>query len=225
MHLYNNLDKSWFTKLEKEFSKPYFLELENFIQSREKSGAIIFPSKKNIFRALNLTSFENTKVVILGQDPYHGENQAHGLSFSIQEGIKFPPSLRNIYKELSDDLNIPIPESGFLEPWAKQGVLMINAVFTVEKSNPNCHAKKGWENLTDEIIKTISEEKENVVFILWGAFAQKKIDLINTDKHLIIKTPHPSPFSARKGFFGSKPFSKTNQYLISKGLSSIKWEI
>lgn len=223
--MHNNLKESWLAELQEEFSKPYMLELEKFLEMRKSSGAKIFPKEENIFRALNLADFGSIKVVILGQDPYHGEGQAHGLSFSVQEGVKFPPSLRNIYKELSSDLEIDIPETGFLEPWAKQGVLLLNAVLTVEEANPAVHAKKGWETFTDTIIKKISDKNQNVVFILWGAYAQKKSDLIDCNKHLIIKSVHPSPLSARRGFFGSKPFSKTNDYLKSKGIEPINWEL
>ena len=199
----NTLNNKWLRVLNKEFSKPYLLELDNFLETRKAAGAIIFPKQQDIFRSLELTDFDDVKVVILGQDPYHGPNQAHGLSFSVQEGIKQPPSLKNIYKELNTDLGFDIPTTGFLEPWAKQGVLMLNAVLTVEQADPNSHANKGWETFTDKIISTISEQKENVVFILWGAYAQKKESLINSDKHKIIKSAHPSPFSARSGFFGS----------------------
>jgi len=221
----NNLSNSWLGELKDEFSKPYILELDGFLEKRKAEGAIIFPKQENIFRALDLTSFEDIKVVILGQDPYHGDNQAHGLSFSVQEGIKQPPSLKNIYKELNSDLGYHIPTTGFLEPWAKQGILMLNAVLTVEKANPNSHANKGWENFTDKVIKTIAEKRENVVFILWGAYAQKKAALIDESKHYIIQTAHPSPFSARRGFFDSKPFSKTNDYLESTNQKPIDWKI
>ena len=221
----NTLNNKWLRVLNKEFSKPYLLELDNFLETRKAEGATIFPKQQDIFRSLELTDFDDVKVVILGQDPYHGPNQAHGLSFSVQEGIKQPPSLKNIYKELNTDLGFDIPTTGFLEPWAKQGVLMLNAVLTVEQADPNSHANKGWETFTDKIISTISEQKENVVFILWGAYAQKKESLINSDKHKIIKSAHPSPFSARSGFFESKPFSKTNDYLKNTNQKAINWKI
>ncbi|MCP4355891.1 MAG: uracil-DNA glycosylase [Proteobacteria bacterium] len=220
-----NLNESWLAELKPEFNKPYMLDLNNFLRERKSEGAIIYPEDENVFRALDLMDFEDVKVVILGQDPYHGEGQAHGLSFSVQEGVKNPPSLQNIYKEFNADLELPIPTTGFLEPWAKQGVLLLNAVLTVEKSTPAAHAGKGWEIFTDNIIKTLSKSREDLVFILWGAYAQKKESLINSEKHLIIKSAHPSPFSARRGFFGSRPFSKTNNYLKSKNIAPIDWEL
>ena len=221
----NNLKNTWLRELGNEFSKPYLIELDKFLETRKAEGAVIFPKKEDIFRSLELTDFEDVKVVILGQDPYHGPYQAHGLSFSVNEGIKLPPSLKNIYKELNSDLGYDIPTTGFLEPWATQGVLMLNAVLTVEQANPNSHANKGWEEFTNTVIKTLSSNKENVVFILWGAYAQKKAELIDESKHLIIKSAHPSPFSARNGFFGSKPFSITNKYLEEKNKKPIDWQI
>lgn len=220
-----NINKTWLKELKSEFTKPYFLELEAFLKDREKNGAVIFPKQEDIFNALNYANFEDIKVVILGQDPYHGPNQAHGLSFSVQEGVKIPPSLRNIYKELSSDLNIQTPDTGYLESWAKQGVLMINAVFTVEQAKPDSHKKQGWENFTDQIIKTVAEKHNNIVFILWGGNAHKKANLIDETKHLILKDVHPSPLSASRGFFGSKPFSKTNNYLIEHKKQPINWKI
>lgn len=220
-----NIDKTWLKQLKNEFTKPYFLKLEAFLEERKNAGAIIFPKQKDIFTALNSAKFEDIKVVILGQDPYHGPNQAHGLSFSVQDGLKLPPSLKNIYKELASDIGCNIPTTGFLNSWAKQGVLMLNAVLTVEQSQPNSHANKGWEQFTDSIIKTVAEQNENIVFILWGSYAQKKAKLIDETKHLIIKDIHPSPLSAHRGFFGSKPFSKTNDYLIANGKQPINWKI
>jgi len=184
-----------------------------------------FPDKKNIFKALELTPLENVKVVILGQDPYHGEGQANGLAFSVNKDIKIPPSLKNIYKELNTDLNIEIPTHGDLTHWAKQGVLLLNSVLTVEPGRPGSHANIGWERYTDQIIKQISTEKEHIVFILWGKYAESKKYLIDESKHLTIISTHPSPFSARKGFFGSKPFSRANAFLIEKGMDPIDWEI
>lgn len=183
----------------------------------------IYPPKDYIFNALKLTSFKDTKVVIVGQDPYHGEHQAHGLSFSVQKGVKVPPSLQNIYKELYDDLGVPIRNDGDLTGWAKQGVLLLNAVLTVEKDKAASHTNWGWELLTDYIIKVLNMKEEPVVFILWGNFAKEKAKLITNPHHYIITSPHPSPFSAYSGFFGSKPFSKTNDYLVKNNLKSIDW--
>lgn len=183
----------------------------------------IYPPKDYIFNALKLTSFESTKVVIVGQDPYHGAGEAHGLSFSVQKGIKIPPSLQNIYKELESDLGIKPKDNGDLTGWAKQGVLLLNAVLTVEKDKAASHRNLGWEPLTDYIIKVLNTKKTSVVFILWGNFAKEKVKLITNPNHYIITSPHPSPFSAYSGFFGSKPFSKTNAFLESKGLTSIDW--
>lgn len=183
----------------------------------------IYPPKDHIFEALKLTSFKNTRVVIVGQDPYHGEGEAHGLSFSVQKGVKTPPSLQNIYKELYDDLGIPPKDNGDLSGWAKSGVLLLNAVLTVIKDTPASHRNLGWERLTDYIIKVLNEKEEPVVFILWGNFAKEKAHLITNPKHLIITSPHPSPFSARYGFFGSKPFSKTNEFLRRNNLEEIDW--
>lgn len=183
----------------------------------------IYPPKDYIFNALKLTSYKDTKVVIVGQDPYHGENQAHGLSFSVQKGVKVPPSLQNIYKELYDDLGVPIRDDGDLTGWAKQGVLLLNAVLTVEKDKAASHRNLGWELMTDYIIKVLNLKEEPVVFILWGNFAKEKAKLITNPHHYIITSPHPSPFSAYSGFFGSKPFSKTNDYLVKNNLKSIDW--
>jgi uracil-DNA glycosylase len=221
----NNINKTWFANLKNEFSEPYFLELDKFLAEQKKSGAVIYPPEDKIFNALNLTDFNNIKVVILGQDPYHGPNQAQGLSFSVQTGLKLPPSLKNIYKELATDIGTKPTVNGNLEPWAKQGVLLLNAVLTVEQANANAHANKGWEQFTDSIIKLVSQKHSNVVFILWGSYAQKKDKLIDESKHLIIKDAHPSPLSAYRGFFGSKPFSKTNNYLIKNNKKPIDWQI
>lgn len=185
----------------------------------------IYPKKESIFKALELTPLKDVKVVILGQDPYHGEGQANGLSFSVNKGIKLPPSLRNIYKELEQDLGIPTPTHGDLTNWSKQGVLLLNSVLTVEKGKPGSHKNMGWQEYTDGIIKQISEEKENIVFILWGKYAESKKELIDNNKHKIIISTHPSPFSARKGFFGSKPFSRTNNYLKEHNKKEIDWNI
>lgn len=213
---------NWDLILESEYQKEYFKKLIIYINKvyREK---IIFPPKNKILRALELTDYDNVKVVILGQDPYHGDKEANGLSFSVSEGVKLPPSLKNIYKELNDDLGISIPSVGTLECWAKEGVLLLNSVLTVEKDRPASHKDIGWEKFTDAIIKKINEKNTPVVFILWGNFARAKKNMITNKKHLIIESAHPSPFSARYGFFGSKPFSKTNNFLISKNLTPIDW--
>ena len=201
-----------------------FKKFLNIIKEKYNSG-IVYPPKNYVFNALKLTSYKNTKVVIVGQDPYHGENEAHGLSFSVKKGVKIPPSLQNIYKELNSDLGIEIPKYGELTKWANEGVLLLNAVLTVEKDKPASHRNIGWELLTDYIIKCLNKKEEPVVFILWGNFAKDKKKYITNPNHLVITSPHPSPFSARNGFFGSKPFSKTNNYLISKGLKPIDWSI
>ncbi len=198
---------------------------KNFIElvNHEYVTKTIYPPRNYIFNALKLTPFKDVRVVIMGQDPYHGEGEAHGLSFSVQKGIKVPPSLQNIYKELYDDLGIPPRKDGDLTGWAKEGVLLLNAVLTVEKDKPASHRNLGWERLTDYIIKLVNQKEEPVVFILWGNFAKEKQKYITNPNHYIITSPHPSPFSARYGFFGSKPFSKTNDFLKSKGLKEIKW--
>ncbi|HCC68016.1 TPA: uracil-DNA glycosylase [Patescibacteria group bacterium] len=184
-----------------------------------------YPPSDSVFRALKLTPFENIKVVILGQDPYHGKGEANGLAFSVNKNIKIPPSLKNIYKELNSDLGIKIPNHGDLSNWAKQGVLLLNSILTVEANKPASHRGIGWEEYTDEIIKKINDKKKNIVFILWGKYAQEKGKYINENKHLVIRSPHPSPFSARTGFFGSKPFSKCNMYLKENKIEEIDWEL
>lgn len=217
------INESWEKILKEEFEKAYFQNLKSFLQE-EKENFTIYPKEKLIFSAFNRTPFENVKVVLIGQDPYHGIGQANGLSFSVNDGIRKPPSLVNIFKELHTDLGLPIPESGNLEPWADQGVLLLNATLTVRASEAGSHQKKGWEIFTDKVIQKISEEKENVVFLLWGNFAQGKAELIDPNKHLILKAAHPSPL-ARGAFFGSKPFSQTNTFLKAKGLGEIDWII
>lgn len=217
-----NMAPSWKERLSAEFTKPYFQELTSFVR-QEYSAHTVFPPGKEIFRAFDKCDFDKVKVVIIGQDPYHGPGQANGLCFSVRERVKIPPSLINIYKEIKNDLGKPFPVSGELERWAEQGVLLLNATLTVRASSPGSHQKKGWEIFTDAVIKTVSDEKENVVFILWGAYAQKKGEVIDRSKHHVIMSPHPSPFSADRGFFGSKSFSKTNDYLKSKGLEAIDW--
>ena len=220
-----NIDPSWKEALAKEFEQPYFAAIKAFILAEKQKGKRVYPPGSQIFNAFNLTPFHHVKVVILGQDPYHGPGQAHGLSFSVPQGIPAPPSLVNIFKELKSDLNIDAPPHGNLESWAKQGVLLLNAVLTVNESEAASHKNAGWEKYTDAVIKTISDRKEHVVFILWGRFAQNKEALINATKHCIIKSAHPSPLSAYAGFFGSKPFSKTNEYLRANGIKEIDWKL
>ncbi len=213
---------SWKSKLESEFQKPYFDKLSQFVKE-EYQTQVIYPPGKEIFRAFDCAHFDHLKVVIIGQDPYHGPGQANGLCFSVSEGVTMPPSLKNIFKEIYSDLGKPIPKSGELERWANQGVLLLNATLTVRASAPGSHQKKGWETFTDAVIKEISDQKNNMVFLLWGAYAQKKGEIIDRNKHLVLMSAHPSPFSADRGFFGCKHFSKTNEYLKSKGLKEIDW--
>jgi uracil-DNA glycosylase len=220
------LESSWLKVLNREFDKEYMKKLKQFLVDEKKDGKTIYPKGDDIFNAFTLTPFDKVKVVILGQDPYHGFNQAHGLSFSVQNGVRFPPSLKNIFKELQTDIEgFKIPENGDLSDWAKQGVLMLNSSLTVNAGDAGSHQEKGWENFTDEVIKVLSDKKENIIFILWGKFAQEKEEFIDTTKHHIIKSKHPSPFSAYSGFFGSKPFSKTNEILKSLGSSEIDWNL
>jgi len=213
---------SWKEHLESEFGKNYFKELTAFIRE-EYEKKKVYPPPANIFRAFDLCPFEKVKVVILGQDPYHGPGQANGLCFAVKDGVAFPPSLLNIFKELRDDLGIEIPASGDLGCWAKQGVLLLNATLTVEARRAGSHQSKGWEEFTDAAIRALSEGKEHLVFILWGRYAQEKGKVIDTSKHLVIKSAHPSPLSAYGGFFGSKPFSKANEYLEWNGVPAIFW--
>lgn len=215
---------AWLDFIEKQQQQTYFKQLQLFIDQEEAAGKTIYPASKNRFNAFSLTQLNDIKVVILGQDPYHGEGQAHGLSFSVQEGTKLPPSLRNIYKELADDLQWEtLPESGDLTPWAKQGVLLLNTVLSVEKSNAGSHAKKGWEQFTDNVIQHINDQTEGVVFLLWGSYAIKKSQMIDHHKHHILTSVHPSPLSAYRGFFGCKHFSKTNELLAEQRKSTINW--
>jgi len=218
------IEESWKGELAEEFSSAYFSDLKTFLVNEKKSQKIYPPGNK-IFSAFNHTPFEKVKVVIIGQDPYHGDGQAHGLCFSVPDGIKPPPSLVNIFKEINADLGLPVPVSGNLEKWADQGVLLLNATLTVCANQPGSHQNRGWENFTDTVIKKLSEKRENVVFILWGRYAQNKETLIDKSKHFILKAAHPSPFSAYNGFFGCKHFSKTNEYLRSRGIEEIDWRI
>ncbi|MCI6277440.1 MAG: uracil-DNA glycosylase [Clostridium sp.] len=218
------LKNDWKDLLKNEFESPYYLDLRKFLISEYKSS-IIYPNMYDIFNALHYTPYSKVKVVILGQDPYHGPNQAHGLSFSVKPGVPAPPSLINIYKELHTDLNCYIPNNGYLKKWADQGVLLLNTVLTVRASEANSHRNKGWENFTNKIIELVNSKTEPVVFILWGKNAQEKQALITNPIHHIIKSVHPSPLSASRGFFGSRPFSRTNEFLKSDGLSPIDWQI
>lgn len=218
------LEEGWKKVLAEEFGTEYMKELKKKLAEEMKAGIVIYPPAKQIFNAFNLTPFNKVKVVILGQDPYHGKGQAHGLSFSVPSGIKPPPSLINIFKEIESDLNIKISKTnGNLENWAKQGVLLLNVILTVRANSPASHRDFGWEKLTNATIKTLSDKKEHIVFILWGKFAQEKESLIDIRKHFVLKAPHPSPYSANSGFFGCNHFSKTNEYLIKTGQTPIKW--
>jgi uracil-DNA glycosylase len=213
---------SWNEKLDQEFQKQYFADLTEFVRS-EYQAQTVYPPGKEIFRAFDMCGFEETRVVIIGQDPYHGPGQANGLCFSVADGVRSPPSLVNIFKEINKDLGKPIPSSGNLERWAQQGVLLLNATLTVRASSPGSHQNKGWETFTDAAIQAVSLYREHVVFMLWGSYAQKKGAVIDRTKHLVLQSPHPSPFSADRGFFGNKHFSKANEYLINNGLQPIDW--
>lgn len=219
------IEASWKNVLQNEFASDYFIHLKSILISEQKKY-IIYPPSKDIFNAFNSTPFENVKVVIIGQDPYHGKGQAHGLSFSVQDGVKFPPSLENIFKELKTDLNIPYPTNGNLSSWAKQGVLLLNASLTVRESDPNSHQNIGWQKFTDAVIQNLSEKREGIIFLLWGGFAKKKGAKIDPKKHHILTTGHPSPLSANRGYwFGNKHFSKTNELLISMKKKPIDWRV
>jgi uracil-DNA glycosylase len=224
MNLFDQIPSSWQPHLKAEFEQPYIQKLEAFLEA-ERASQQIFPPEKDVFRALELTPFDAVKVVILGQDPYHDDGQAHGLAFSVQPGVKPPPSLVNMFKELETDMGIPRPKTGFLEPWARQGVLMLNAVLTVRAHAAGSHQKQGWEKLTDAMIRAVSSKPDRVVFVLWGAYAHKKADLIDASRHTILKAVHPSPLSARNGFFGSKPFSSINAVLLEVGKTEIDWRL
>lgn len=220
-----DLPKSWLKELEGEFSKDYMKNLKSFLKSEISNGETVYPHGKNIFSAFNKTPFNKVKVVIIGQDPYHGEGQAHGLSFSVPKGIRTPPSLLNIYKEINREFGHPIPNHGNLEYWSKQGVLLLNAVLTVRANQAASHQKKGWENFTDKVVESLNQDKEGLVFLLWGSHAQKKGASIDTSKHLVLKSPHPSPLSAHRGFLGNNHFKKANEYLTSIGKEAIDWKI
>ncbi|MDC9727997.1 MAG: uracil-DNA glycosylase [Methyloprofundus sp.] len=217
------LDASWQYYLKDEFEKEYMQKLQIFLQQESEQGKVIYPEENQYFNALNLTPFKQVKVVILGQDPYHGEGQAHGLSFSVLPHTRKPPSLVNIYKELSDDLSVDIPGNGCLTHWAEQGVLLLNSVLTVEKNKAAAHQSQGWEQFTNKIIQQLNAHSEGLVFILWGGYAQKKAAFIDAEKHCVLKSVHPSPLSSYRGFFSSRPFSKTNHYLEETGKSPIQW--
>ncbi|MEJ1241737.1 uracil-DNA glycosylase [Chryseolinea sp. T2] len=216
------ISSSWKSRLADEFTKPYFQKLADFVR-QEYSTQTVYPPGKEIFRAFDECDFDQVRVVIIGQDPYHGAGQANGLCFSVREGITLPPSLLNIFKEIRADIGKPIPASGDLERWATQGVLLLNATLTVRASTPGSHQNKGWELFTDEVIRKLSTERQNIVYLLWGAYAQKKGEIIDRNNNLVLMSPHPSPFSADRGFFGCKHFSKTNAYLKAKGQEEIEW--
>jgi len=219
-----NLGNDWDKLLKDEFQKEYYLQLRQFL-IREYRTKPIYPDMYMIFEALKLTSYENAKVVILGQDPYHGKDQAHGLAFSVQQGIDIPPSLMNIYKELADDMGCYVPNNGYLVPWAKQGVLLLNTSLTVVANRANSHRNKGWENLTDAVIQVLNKKDAPVVYLLWGNNAKEKSKYLTNPKHLVLQSVHPSPLSANRGFFGCRHFSKTNRFLRENGLSEIDWQI
>ncbi len=218
------IQNDWLEAIGDEFKKPYYKELYDFVKA-EYSTTAVYPPSDDIFNALHLTALKDVKVLVLGQDPYHGANQAHGLSFSVLPGQKIPPSLRNIYQELHDDLGCYIPNNGYLEKWAKQGVLMLNTVLTVRAHKPNSHQGKGWEHFTDAIIEAVNKEERPIVYLLWGRPAQSKIPMLDNPKHLILKAPHPSPYSADRGFFGCRHFSQANEFLRANGQEPIDWQI
>ncbi|MFC4593055.1 uracil-DNA glycosylase [Sphingobium tyrosinilyticum] len=219
------LDESWRAPLREEFDRPYMQALKQFLAEEKASGKRIFPKGSEYFRALDLTPLDKVKVVILGQDPYHGEGQAHGLCFSVQPGVRTPPSLVNIYKELKSDLGLTPPRHGFLEHWAQQGVLLLNSVLTVEMGRAASHQKRGWEEFTDAIIRLVNSQAEPVVFLLWGAYAQRKAAFVDETRHLVLKAAHPSPLSAHNGFLGCRHFSKANAFLEAKGRGAVDWAL
>ena len=219
------LEESWKEALAPQFADPYMAALRQFLATEKEAGKRIFPKGSEYFRALDLTPLPKVKVVILGQDPYHGAGQAHGLCFSVRPGVRIPPSLVNIYKEMQADLGIPPAQHGFLEHWARQGVLLLNSVLTVEEGKAAAHQGRGWERFTDAVIRAVNEEGSHVVFMLWGSYAQKKAAFVDQRRHLVLKAPHPSPLSAHNGFFGSRHFSKANAYLISNGREPVDWQL
>ena len=223
--LRQNLESSWLTQLSDQFDQPYWHQLEQFLVAQLQAEKIIYPAENDVFNALNSTSYETVKVVILGQDPYHGEGQAHGLSFSVPRGQRIPPSLKNIFNELHRDLQLPFPAHGCLQSWAQQGVLLLNAVLTVEQQQAGSHAGKGWELFTDAIVARLSDSRSGLVFMLWGAYAQKKARFINQDKHCLLSSAHPSPLSAHRGFLGNQHFSKANHYLTANHQTAIRWSL
>lgn len=219
------LEGGWKSVLLPEFSKPFMTDLRTFLRQQLKAKKLIYPQPQEYFAAFNTTPFQNVKVVILGQDPYHGPGQAHGLCFSVRRGVAVPPSLVNVYKELAADVGFKIPNHGCLTSWAEQGVLLLNATLTVEAGKAGSHQRRGWEEFTDAVIKSLNEQKKNLVFILWGSYAQKKGDIIDRKKHLVLTSPHPSPLSAHRGFFGCRHFSKANAYLQKHGMKPINWQL
>lgn len=219
------LEPSWLGVLGGEFQLPYMQTLKQFLVQEKQAGKVIYPAGGQIFNALNTTPFESVTVVILGQDPYHGPGQAHGLSFSVPQGVKIPPSLRNIYKEIERDLGLPVPNHGCLQSWAEQGVLLLNATLTVEQAQAGSHQKRGWEQFTDRIVQSLSEQRTGLVFLLWGSYAQKKGRVIDRSKHCVLESVHPSPLSAHRGFLGCGHFSQANQYLQQQGVAPIDWSV
>jgi len=219
------LEQSWLQRIGDQFEQPYMQDLKSFLLAEKAAGQTIFPPGDQWFAALDSTPFEKVRVVILGQDPYHGPNQAHGLCFSVAPGVDIPPSLRNIYKELESDLHIAPPKHGCLIEWASQGVLLLNATLTVQAHQAGSHQNRGWEAFTDRIVELLNRDREHLVFVLWGSYAQKKGAAIDRDRHLVLSAPHPSPLSAHRGFFGSRPFSQTNEYLQQNGIDAIDWKL
>ncbi|WP_085032351.1 uracil-DNA glycosylase [Ensifer aridi] len=219
------LEESWKAVLAPEFRHSYMADLKRFLVEERQQGRQIFPRGSEYFRALDLTPLDKVRVVILGQDPYHGDGQAHGLCFSVRPGVRIPPSLINIYKELQEDLGIPTARHGFLESWARQGVLLLNAVLTVERGRAASHQGRGWERFTDAVIRAVNEQEQPLVFMLWGSYAQRKAAFVDRSRHLVLTAPHPSPLSAHSGFFGCRHFSKANAFLVSKGLDPIDWRL